>query len=427
MKVGFFLENKYYDNIDFSNPQGGNPGIRGTQYMFWMVAYLLSKKNIEVHLFAPNTDKMPGGILVHKCETEVDAVRMSHELSLDVIILRGIVSNLDAYNEILKYNQKCIVWSHNFESNKLADAIADNDMIKANVCVGRQQYERLIDHRVFKKSTYIYNGIDYQNYEPDNNMNKENIVMYVGSLEKGKGFYKLAKVWKKVLKKVPDAKLYVVGKGNMGSNQSVGKLGLASQYDEDCFTKYLKDKKGEIIPSVHFMGNLGGEEKINLMRKAKVGVVSTTGNGETFCIVAIEFEALGIPVVSKNKYGLLDTTKDGFTSIFAGCDRQLKNAVVELLKNDNKSYSYGKNGVDFVRRKFNFDDITTSWEQLLNLIVNGDKIVTQKPQGEFSNDYKWLRIINSKIQKVGIKTPSLLWIKDVGLCVKFKLLKMLKR
>lgn len=60
-------------------------------------------------------------------------------------MLRGIVSNLDAYNEILKYNQKCIVWSHNFESNKLADTISDNDMIKANVCVGRQLKNAVVE------------------------------------------------------------------------------------------------------------------------------------------------------------------------------------------------------------------------------------------------------------------------------------------
>ena len=50
-----------------------------------------------------------------------------------------------------------------FENYELANIIAENNMIKANVCVGKQQYERLVDHKAFKKSTYIYNFIDYSN------------------------------------------------------------------------------------------------------------------------------------------------------------------------------------------------------------------------------------------------------------------------
>ena len=424
MKVAFFLENKFYNDIDFSKPQNGNPGIRGTQYMVWMVAYLLSFRNIEVHLFAPNTDTLPKELVVHKCETELEAVRYTKKLNIDIIVLRGMVKNKNAYDELLKLGQKCIVWSHNFENYELANIIAENSMIKANVCVGRQQYERLVDHKVFKKSTYIYNSIDYQTYIPQKKQ-KQNIVMYLGALEKGKGFYKLAKVWKKIVHKVPDAQLYVLGKGNMGSNTKLGKYGLAGDTDEKKFMRYLTDKNGNVFDNVHFMGSVGGDEKMKLMNMAKVGVI--TGRVETFCIVAVEFEALGIPVISRNRSGLLDTTKNKLTGINIGCDRQLRNAVIELLKNNSKSYTYGKNGIDFVHQKFNFDDIIDSWIRLLNDVINDISVTVQKPQGEFLNDYKWLRILNSNLQKIGIKTPSLLWVKEVFFNAAIRLKKTLKR
>ncbi len=412
MKVGFFLENKYYDNIDFSMPENGNPGIRGTQYMFWQIAYLLSKRNIEVHMFAPNISTLPKTLFLHRCETELEAVEMAKKIEIDVIVLRGSEENKSAYDEALRLGQKCIVWSHNFESNKLANMIADNQMIKANVCVGRQQYERLIDHKAFSKSTYIYNAIDHQNYIPTDDA-KENIVVYIGSLEKIKGFYKLARVWKKIVRKVPDARLIVLGKGNMGSNNKLGKYGLASKKSESEFMRHLLDKNQKILPNVNFMGTVGGELKMELMRKAKVGVVNPTGIGETFCIGAIEFQTLKVPVVSKRGNGLLDTVQNENTGLLVKNEQQLYHSVVRLLRNNIESEQFGRNGFDFVRKSFNFEGVVDLWEQLLNIMITDKQLTPKKIEGFFFDNFKWLRIANSKLQMIGIKTPSVLVFNDI--------------
>lgn len=417
MKVAFFLENKFYNNIDFSKPQNGNPGVRGTQYMVWMVAYLLNFRNIEVHLFAPNTDTLPKEIIVHKCETEFEAVRYAKKLEIDIVVLRGMVKNKKAYDELLKLGQKCVVWSHNFENYELANIIAENNMIKANVCVGKQQYERLVDHKAFKKSTYIYNFIDYQTYTPQK-VQKNNIVMYLGSLEKGKGFYQLAKVWKKITRKVPDAQLYVLGKGNMGSDSKLGKYGLANDADEKSFMRYLTDKHENVFANVHFMGSVGGDEKIKLMNMAKVGIVNPTGKGETFCIGAIEFQALEIPVVTKKGLGLLDTVQNAQTGILTTNEHQLYKAIVKLLKNTDENRRLGKNGSSFVRDTFNSANIIYKWEQLLDGVMN-DEIIEQKiPKENFFNQYKWLRLFNFKLQQLGFKTPSILKLEKIGYCIK---------
>lgn len=47
MKVGFYLENKNTRNIDYSNPENGNPGIGGSEYMIWTISYYLKKYMVK--------------------------------------------------------------------------------------------------------------------------------------------------------------------------------------------------------------------------------------------------------------------------------------------------------------------------------------------------------------------------------------------
>ena len=72
---------------------------------------------------------------------------------------------------------------------------------KANVYVGKQQYDRYVDHPICNKSIYIYNMYPTQNIN-SSHVSKENNVVYIGSLVESKGFHLLAYEWKKILKKV---------------------------------------------------------------------------------------------------------------------------------------------------------------------------------------------------------------------------------
>ena len=43
MKVAFYLENKDIQKVDFTNPELGNPGCGGTQFLFAATPYYLKK------------------------------------------------------------------------------------------------------------------------------------------------------------------------------------------------------------------------------------------------------------------------------------------------------------------------------------------------------------------------------------------------
>src|SRR5699024_4727723 len=108
----------------------------------------------------------------------------------------------------------------------------------------------------------------------------------------------------------------VVGSGRLyNRNAKLGTYGIADESYEKEFIKFLIDKNGKILPQVHFHGVLGGEEKLDVMARCAVGIVNPTGETETFGISAIEFEAMGIPVVTRDTGGfrnVVETEKTGF-------------------------------------------------------------------------------------------------------------------
>jgi glycosyltransferase involved in cell wall biosynthesis len=407
MKIGFFLENKLYNKVDFSRPELGNPGIRGTQYMIWIIACKLAKYH-DIYLFARCIDKMPSYLHSCLCKDEKQAFIKAVELGVEVLVLRACNENADLYQSFNNDKVKLILWSHNFENYKLANSVAKNRQIKRFVCVGRQQYERLRDHEIFFKSTYIYNALDFKTFKGKRIKNDNKTVTYIGALNNQKGFHILAKSWKKICKLVPNAQLNVLGTGNMGKNVELGQYGLADKKYEKRFMKYLLDKNGNILSSVHFLGSIGGNEKQEVMLKTSVGVANPSGKSETFCIVATEFEALGIPVVSKKGYGLLDTVVNGKTGILVNNERELISAITRLLTNHNFNNTIGTNGYHFVRKHFSIEKVVQQWLKLIDDVKRNEPLVVVDTYSFSFNQFKWLREINRKIQYNGLNTPSLL-------------------
>ena len=229
-------------------------------------------------------------------------------------------------------------------------------------------------------------------------------------LDSSKGFHRLAKIWPKVIKKDKSAQLYVLGSGNLGVNVKLGPLGLASVEYEKKISKYLCDEKGKIIPSVTFYGKVGGDKQRQLMSQAKVGIANPTGIGETFCIVAIEFEALGVPVVSAKKCGLLDTVEDGKAGILSYTDKGLVNAIVRLLYSDDIAQNMGIFGSKDVRNKFSFSKILDKWYSLLNDVYFDKENIPDMSYNYPLNQGKIFREINRCIKLLpGLnRAPSIL-------------------
>ncbi len=392
MHIGFFFEDIGLDHIDLSNPEKGNPGIGGTQYLFLLLAYNLNKKyNYKITFINYTNAKLPENIEKYRIVNENECLEICDKLKIDFFIYHA-GKNKEWYERCRLSSVKLIAWAHNYISYKEAQLINSINSIKRLVFVGKQEYDRYFDHDVIKKSKYIFNQVDF--IEEKRQEKSKNIVTYMGSLTYPKGFHWLASIWKDVLVEVPNAELHVIGGGNLYNRNNISSTyGIAAQEYENIFMPDLLDDNGDILNSVHFHGTMG-VEKVDILKETAVGVMNPSGLTETFGLSAVEMESCGIPVVSRKKYGLLDTVLDKSTGLLISNKKDLKDALITLLKNKELNESLGNNAYTFVRKKFNNDIILAEWNKLLLDINNQIPAKVCFPNDYYLIDFKWLRILN---------------------------------
>ena len=305
-KVAFYLENASISSVDCSGILQGNPGIGGTQYMIILISYLLWLRNngLEVKTYSTSKGLFPVGYDYSIVRNFNEAVDKACDEGFDCLIFRhdadlitsGALDGVDR-------NIKLIVWDHVFVCYWELDYYASNPQVYKIINVSREQTDLYRDHKAFEKSFYIYNCL---NLEGTREMvlgnpfeKRKNVVTYVGSLVPYKGFHLLAQAWPIILRQVPDAELYVIGSGRLyDKNVKLGRFGIAESSYEEQFMHYLC-KDDEILPSVHFMGDMG-VEKNKILLQTKVGVPNPSGITETFCISAVEMQAMGAVVTTIN-------------------------------------------------------------------------------------------------------------------------------
>lgn len=123
-----------------------------------MECKLLLKKiydDFEIVLFAPIIDKLPKETVNIKCSSIYEAINMSKKINCDVLVIRNRAYDKNIYEIIDELEINTIVWSHNFEKYDSVKYAAKCKYIKRNVCVSKEQYDRLRDHEIYRKSTYI--------------------------------------------------------------------------------------------------------------------------------------------------------------------------------------------------------------------------------------------------------------------------------
>ncbi|WP_456277311.1 glycosyltransferase family 4 protein [Bacillus sp. AK128] len=401
MKICFYLDNSRRKEVDYSNPKRGNPGIGGTEFMIWTISYYLHElyDDLDIHILAPVINKLPKGINTHECFSTTQAVKLAKHISADILIIRGLTYKKEVYDLIDELKLKTLIWSHNFETHDSLKNVGNCNYVKRFITVSKEQYDRLRDHEVFLKACYIYNGIDLTNYPQYSSIeNKENIVCYVGAISPIKGFEVLARCWSRIEVAVPNAQLYIIGGGNLyNNNTKLGRYGIAKEEYESSFVHYLTDHTGNIKRNIRLFGVLGNEEKLKVMSQAKIGVANIAKD-ETFCLTAVEFEAIKIPVVGKKGYGLLNTVSHRNTGILIESEKQFINSVIWLLKNEEVRGRLGSNGFRYVKENFDVFDICKHWYQLFYDVLNEKEPTINIRSSNYRYNHKWLRELNRRLK-----------------------------
>lgn len=365
--ISFYLENGSITDVDLSSPELGNPGCGGTEYaVASLVRELSQNKDFVLTVYSQSKFFMENvnNVLV---KDSVDAVEKAGKLNQIFIFRPHIHPNQLLLKKLEKSQLSAIAWLHVTPTYEHLNLLSQNPQIKALVAMSHRQYYGWLDSSITKKTVHIVNG------QYPSRVNRKAVhnltVTYLGALVPQKGFHLLAEAWPKILSRFPDARLNVIGSGQLYSRDNqLGELGFASTSYEKLITTLLSST----IDSVKFLGRVSNSTKDALISQTSVGVVNPSGLTENCPASALDFQSAGVPVVTARKNGLIDTIQDRKTGLLISSQRGLEKAILKLLEDPELNHHYGKEGSIYVEREFDFSYVCDSWKALfLSIEHNG--------------------------------------------------------
>jgi glycosyltransferase involved in cell wall biosynthesis len=364
-KIAFHFYNNGVPNVDFRKITEGNPGVGGTVFLAVLIPTLLaSRHKIEPLLLSNNECIIPDYLSNVVCGDLKGALEYCRKhKDIDAIVIDSKRIGLDLIRQYPDVN--IILWANNIMRISFLKSLTKLSNVIRIINVSKEQCDLYRDMNVYKKCTYIFNAFPVKEVLGVRNKSlptsqREHNVVYVGTLVSSKGFHLLAQAWPKVLNSVPDAQLYIIGSGRLYNKDcEIGEWGIASpEYEKEIIPYLVKD--GKMLPSVHFLGEMGNE-KFDVLSKCKVGIPNPSGATETFGYTAIEMQAMGCFVTTKKCPGYIDTVYDK-TQLYDN-PKLLPQRIISLL---NRSDDLPENVLPWIVNNFNSENIVIKWEDLLS-------------------------------------------------------------
>ena len=215
---------------------------------------------------------------------------------------------LEGYNKERVDCEKMVMTSSNFVT---ASSHYEHVMISEN-------YK--IDENKIKKITP---GLDRKIFTPDLNLPRENIFLSIGRIQEQKRQLETIKFLNNFRKIDSNFLCYFIGGPS-------GKSG-------DDYLAELKEsvKEFNLESHVEFLGNLPQTKIKDFMNKSKLLI--HTSQYETFGLVAIEANSMGVPILSINTGSLIEIIENNKNGYFAEdfMDNHANNFVKNLLNDDD--------------------------------------------------------------------------------------------
>lgn len=174
------------------------------------------------------------------------------------------------------------------------------------------------------KSSLVYNGVDTKLFSPriafsSNYKTEYPTLTYVGRLLRFKGLYLLINAFKKVLKEIPNARLYLVGlcrdKEDMEDWNEIWKL------------------SGDMRDSIFFLGNVSDELLSILYSISDLFVCASLYEG--FGMPFLEAQSCGVPCVGFDTTAIPEVVLNRKTGILVEKENveEMTEAIINLLRN----------------------------------------------------------------------------------------------
>jgi len=264
------------------------------------------------------------------------AKQISDELNIPFIFTsHSLGVFLEGYNKERVDCEKIIMTGCNFVTSS---SNFENTLISENYNINAVKIKK------------IKPGIDTEIFSPDLTLKRENIFLSVGRIQEQKGQLKTISFLNNFKKIESDFVCYFVG-------------GPSGKSGNDYFQELKKSVKDLKLEShVEFLGDLPQYEIKQLLNKSKLLI--HTSQFETFGLVAIEANSMGVPVLTSNNGSLKEIIENNMNGY---CSEDLIDGKVNMFVKNliNDDLIYGKIMNSCIQKSTNY-----SWENTSNELLN---------------------------------------------------------
>lgn len=282
---------------------GSKPRVTLSPRIYRRVKKILQQEGFDIiHLHEPGAPALPSVVLRHSKSVNVGTFHASRE-------------SFAGY----KYGKRLF----KFIYSKLAGKIVVSEVVRDYLS------------RYFPSEYVIIpNGIDLEHFGPQVEPLEKYVeggpnILFVGRLEKRKGFKYLLGALPYVKEEFPQARLLVVG-----------------GYEKENMAPYLRRARKERIRGIHFVGYVPDEELPRYYRSSQVFCAPSTGF-ESFGMVLLEAMATGVAIVASDIPGYHTVLEDGQEGLFVKPEDELAlaQAIIRLLKSPDLCRQMGQKGL----------------------------------------------------------------------------------
>ena len=223
---------------------------------------------------------------------------------------------LEGYNKERVDCEKMVMESSHFVT---ASSEFENVLISENYKIDKNKIKQITP------------GVDREVFTPNSSIKRENIFLSIGRIQPQKGQVETLKFLSNFRKIESDFMCYFIG----------GPSGKSGNEYLDELKKNIKDL--DLDSHVKFLDNLSQTKIKELLNKSKLLI--HTSKFETFGLVAIEANSMGVPVLTTNNGSLveiIENDKNGFLSDNL-VESRVNNYVNKLLQDDSTFESIMKN------------------------------------------------------------------------------------
>jgi len=284
---------------------------------------ILKEKPDCIHIFSPI------GI------AEKIAMSLAKKMHIPVVVTNHIMPENFTYNVKLPRSLQ-----------NLADKLIYEDLIsfcnqaKVVTAPTKTAIDILLKHGLQTRHVAVTNGVDAEFFHPgkpkEDTLNRFNLdkknkhILYVGRLDGEKRVDLLIQAMPFILKKIPQAKLLIAGKGLQ--LEHLGQLVTELQLKE----------------SVAILGKVSEEEKLGLLQTCDI--FSIASPSELQCISCLEALSCGLPIVVADQMALRELTdenRNGLQFSYPHAE-ELADKTCKLLEDDQLRETCGKNGREWI-------------------------------------------------------------------------------